>query len=188
MVMVGMLNLAGPEKHFKAYPFAAVAKVEGTGFFYFQPQGVDLKTKTIRRKFYENGQWIEKQTTFPDGVYNTNGHVKSEEEQVTIEALKALIPFTSWSVGNKMKVFNKLSKSALFSRYLPDTMEVKEVEAVIDFIHEKEQVILKPRNGRKGKGIICVRRMEDEYEVKRTVTDFETYAVFLINGLNPGKV
>lgn len=166
MVMVGMLDLAGPEKHLKAYPFAAVAKAEGIGFFYFQPQDVDLETKTIRGKFYENGQWIEKQTTFPDVIYNANGHVKSEEEQLIIEALKALIPFTSWSVGNKMKVFNKLTKSALFSRYLPDTMEVKEAEAAIDFINEKEQVILKPRNGRKGKGILYVRRMEDEYEVR----------------------
>lgn len=165
MVTVGMLDRVHPKKNLKAYPFAAVARLEGIEFFYFTPKDVDLKAKKIMGKFYENGGWIKKQTPFPDVIYNANSSADTEEEKIIIEALRSLVPFTSYPVGNKIKVFDMLSKSAAFSSYLPDTKEAKSVRSAIDFINDKKRAILKPRNGRKGEGIIYVSCIEDKYEV-----------------------
>lgn len=165
MVTVGMLDLKHPKDNLKAYPYACVAKAEGINFFCFRPSDVNLKTKTIQGYFYENGSWIVRQTIFPDVIYNSNSQGKSEEDQIIIEALRFLIPFTSYPVGDKIKVLEMLGKSEKFATHLPETKEVEDVISTVDFINQKMNIVLKPRHGRKGNGIIFVRHTEDIYEV-----------------------
>lgn len=160
-----MLGLKHPEKNLKAYPFACVAKAEGINFFYFRPSDVNLESKTIQAYFYENGSWIVKQTIFPDVVYNSKSQANSEEDQIIIEALRFLIPFTSHPVGNKMNVLKMLGKSKIFASYFPETIEVQNVNTAIAFINLRKSIILKPRNGRKGRGIIFISCKEDFYEL-----------------------
>ncbi|MDD3172355.1 MAG: YheC/YheD family protein [Herbinix sp.] len=165
MVTVGMLDIKHPEKNLKAYPFACVAKAEGINFFYFIPSSVNLESKTIQGYFYENGCWVVKSTTFPDVIYNSNSQAKAEEDQIIIEALRFLIPFTSYPVGNKIKVFEMLGKSDTFLPYLPETKEIENVNSIIDYINQRRNIILKPRHGRKGSGIIFITCKEDMYEL-----------------------
>jgi UDP-N-acetylmuramoyl-tripeptide--D-alanyl-D-alanine ligase len=188
MVTVGMLDLKPPEKNLKAYPFACVAKAEGIIFFYFRPSDVDIGSKTISGFFYETGSWIVKQTMFPDVIYNANSQAKSLEDQIIIEALRVLIPFTSYPVGNKMKVLEMLRKSNTFASYLPETKEVQDNNSIINFINQRESIILKPRNGRKGSGIIFIRCKGGMYELTqndKTERLYKTELVSLIEELIP---
>lgn len=188
MITVGMLDLKRPERNLKAYPFASVAKMEGINFFCFRPSDVDIESKTIQGYFYENGEWIVKQTPFPNIIYNSNSQAKSEEDQIIIEALRFLIPFTSNPVGNKMKVLEMLSRSNIFSPYLPETREVKDVNSTIDFINQSKNIVLKPINGRKGNGIIFIICKEDRYEFtleNKTQQLSKTELVYLIEEIIP---
>lgn len=160
-----MLDLKHPNKNLKAYPFASVAKAEGINFFCFRPCDININSKIIQGFFYENGSWIIKETTFPDVVYNSNSQAKTEEDQIKIEALRFLIPFTSYPVGNKVKVFEMLSKSDTFASYLPKTKEVKDIKSTLGFINQEKNIILKPQHGRKGTGIFFISLNEDGYEL-----------------------
>ena len=165
MVTVGMLDLKQPKKNLKAYPFASVAKAEGISFFYFRPCDVDLESKTMQGFFYESGSWTVKKTMFPDVVYNSNSQAQVEEDQIIIEALRFLIPFTSYPVGEKIKVFEMLGRSDIFASHLPVTKRIVYIDSVMEFINKNKKVILKPQQGRKGTGIIFINRKEGKYEV-----------------------
>ncbi|MDM5333850.1 hypothetical protein QUF56_11485 [Ureibacillus composti] len=100
MITIGMLHYRkNPQTVFKSYAYAAAAKMEGVNFLYFTPGNVDLVNKRIKGLFYENGAWVERETGYPDVVFNAGGTLNAKQDLI-VDALQKEIPFTSHPIGD----------------------------------------------------------------------------------------
>jgi hypothetical protein len=55
----------------RAYAFASVAKSEGAELLYFSPGSI--REGSINGYIYNNGEWRQTDSRYPDVVYNTTG-------------------------------------------------------------------------------------------------------------------
>ncbi|MGX5633232.1 YheC/YheD family endospore coat-associated protein [Bacillus thuringiensis] len=163
MTIIGMLHhKKNPNSVKKAYTYAAVAKAEGVDFFYFTLGRVNVEDQKILGDFYENGEWLKKQYSFPDVIYNASPLVTNKNEHV-YEYLYGKIPFTSHSIGDKLGVYNRIQQSEEFKNYLIPFCELTDVERFFDMIENYKKVLIKPMSGHQGKGIVFIRKQEVDY-------------------------
>ncbi|WP_391119341.1 YheC/YheD family protein [Psychrobacillus sp. L3] len=174
MTIIGMLHhRRDPTTVIKSYAYAAVAKAEGVDFFYFSPGTVNFVNRSIRGQVYENGSWKERIMPFPDVIYNAGSPEKLVKSKATINKLKKEIPFTTNSLGNKWNINERLKEAKEFSNYLIPTEVVKRMDIFYKFIISFQKVVLKPIDGRKGKGIYFISKIEERYEVRKNAeSDF----------------
>ncbi|WNS75840.1 YheC/YheD family protein [Bacillus sp. DTU_2020_1000418_1_SI_GHA_SEK_038] len=167
MTLIGMLHhRKDPTKVNKTYAFAAVAKAEGADFFYFTPKAVDFSNQSIRGKVYENGSWVERSMPFPDVIYNAGDPNKLAKSEDVIQKLRNEIPFTTNSIGNKWSVYERLKKGKEFSHYLiPSERITGDTDKFFQFLSAFKNIVFKPFDGRKGKGIYFISSEKDKYLV-----------------------
>ncbi|MEO4054640.1 YheC/YheD family protein [Solibacillus sp. CAU 1738] len=167
MTTIGMLHhRKNPTTVIKSYAFAAVAKAEGVDFFYFTPRSVNFATRTIKAQVYENGKWLEKIKPFPDVIYNAGSPEKLAIARSAIKKLRAEIPFTTNSIGNKWNLAERLKTYKEFSNYLIPTEIVKDVDVFHKYMTSFQKVVFKPIDGRKGKGIYFISKQDTHFEVR----------------------
>ncbi|MEI4605765.1 YheC/YheD family protein [Bacillus cereus] len=169
MTIIGMLHhQKDPNRVKKAYAYAAVAKAEDVTFFYFTLGKVNIKTEKILGKVYEYGKWIEKEYSFPDVIYNASNRVSDKNQQV-FDYLYDRIPFTSYSVGNKLSVYDRIKKAEKFKQHLIPFYGLTDDNILFDMINRYEKVIIKPISGNKGKGIIFIEKNGMHYNVNASM-------------------
>lgn len=100
------------------HAYAVVAKAEGAELLYFSPQKICFEEKKIQGYIYENGSWQETIRPFPIVIYNAGSPQKLQKSSEIVEKLKQKIPFTSFSIGHKMKVYERPQKEGVFAKYL----------------------------------------------------------------------
>jgi len=172
-LIIGMLHhRRDPEKVFKSYAFASVAKAEGALLLYFTPKSVDFSQETIHGWVYENGSWQKKDSPFPEVVYNTGSPEKLARSQEIVTKLKELIPFTTYSIGNKMRVYQRLKSEGELAQYLIPSEVIHSKRRFFDFLKIYRKVVFKPVNGRKGQGITYIESVRDKYNVKSSEGDY----------------
>lgn len=158
MTLIGMFHFReDPRSVIKAYAYAAAAKMEGVPFFYFTSQNVIKEKKRIRGKIYENGEWIEKEFPFPDVIYNASAPPDDDAEEM-YDFLYERIPFTSHSIGNKLRVYHRIQKGKTFADYLIPTIEAKDFSSLSHAISQYGKILLKPKYGHQGKGIVTIEK------------------------------
>ncbi|WP_246938562.1 YheC/YheD family protein [Bacillus pinisoli] len=187
MVTIGMLyDRKHPDTVKKAYAYAAAAKMEGVGFYYFSFGNVDFLTKTIVGYKYEDGGWVNDTFLFPDVIYNAGS--ATTDMQVEIERkLRELIPFTSHSIGNQLNVYHRIKAGEEFSQYLIPTKTLSSVETVTEMFKKEKELIINPISGRKSEDAIFVEKCEDMYrllvrrkEIRLREEQFSQYIVDLM--------
>jgi UDP-N-acetylmuramoyl-tripeptide--D-alanyl-D-alanine ligase len=162
-----------PEKVIKSYAYAAVAKAEGVELLYFSPRTVDFTTKTINGFIMVNGRWQKTTSPFPDVIFNTGSPVKLSRSSEIVNKLRETIPFTTNSIGNKMRVYERLKKNGGFSQYLIPSEIIHSTRQFFTFLDNYRNIIFKPVNGRKGKDIIFIRRTGDKFNLLSDTTEFQ---------------
>ncbi len=178
-----------PRTVYKSYAYAAAAKMEGVDFYFFSPGRVNFKNRTILGWIYENGRWIEKVSPFPDVIYNSSPPI-TEKQEIIVNRLSKEIPFTSHSVGDKLKVYQKIKTAKTFASYLVPSMEVLHVQDVYKSILKYQKTVLKPSRGHKGKNVFYVQRNEGKFilqQDKETVineVEFREWVSEIINTEN----
>ncbi len=150
-----------PEKIRKAYACAAVSKMMGVTFFYFTYKDVDFTNRTIDGKFYKDGKWVEEVISFPSVIFNADSPKTKEERQIN-RLLKHEIPYTSFPIGNKYAVFKRMYDSNKFKDLLIPSFEVKEAVEVVEMLHQYKEIIIKPKNGNKGRELIYIKTIEKD--------------------------
>nr|WP_263325979.1 YheC/YheD family protein [Neobacillus sp. Marseille-Q6967] len=148
----------------KAYPFAAAAKMEDIPFFYFSFNSVDFENMKIKGWRYEEGKWIQEQMDFPAVVINS-GNPKNEAHSKVLKQLKKHTIFTSYPVGNKMKVYNKIKRASAFASYLIPSKTLHQAEDAIPFLEEHANAVIKPLSGNHGKKVMFIERIEIHYKI-----------------------
>ncbi len=171
-MIIGMLHhRRDPQKVFKSYAYAAVAKAEGAELLYFTPKAVDFAQQTIHGYVYENGYWQKKDSPFPEVVYNAGSPEKLDRSSEILAKLKELIPFTTYSIGNKMRVYQRLKSEGEFMQYLIPSVIIHSIGRFFNNFKIYRKVVFKPVNGRKGLGITYIENVRDQYNVKLGETD-----------------
>ena len=160
-----------PTTVIKSYAYAIVAKAEGTDFVYFSPKCVDFENKRIDGYGYENGSWIEKITPFPDVIYNAGSPEKLDLSKDIIKKLKETIPFTTSSIGNKWSVSERLKNGGDFAKYLIPTKVLKEWKDFDQLLNAFQEVVVKPKDGRKGQGIYFIKATKKRFVVNTDSKD-----------------
>lgn len=165
MCLVGMLHYRKhPEEVRKAYPFAAVAKMEGIDFFYFSFDSINFRKKTILAWVYEESEWQQKQMSFPDVIINSS-NPRTKKESMILKRLKETILFTSHPVGNKLKVYRNILRGREFSSFMIPSYPLKSGEQVIKLLRDHPRSVIKPVSGNHGKRITFIQKKKSGYEL-----------------------
>jgi UDP-N-acetylmuramoyl-tripeptide--D-alanyl-D-alanine ligase len=166
LILIGMLHhRKNPEKVIKAYAYASAAKSEGAELLYFSPRAVNFEEKIINGYVYINGSWQKIQSPFPDVIYNTGSPVKLALSSEIVAKLKEEIPFTTNSIGNKMRVYKRLINAHEFSNYLIPSNYIHSTRSFFDFFNYYKKIVFKPVNGHKGQNIVFIERIRDEFHL-----------------------
>lgn len=171
-MVIGMFhNRKNPNRVSRAFLYSALVKNEGAEFFYFTAKGVDFATRTIRGLYYDGGSWREKVFPFPDVIINAANQTTKKQSRTETE-LKELIPFTSYPVGSKLDVYNRLRHSEVLKEYIIPYRQVKDPKTVFAFIDRYHKAVIKPVRGHHGEGLICIEKSGDSYLARRGNEEF----------------
>lgn len=166
MELIGMLHhRKNPENVTKSYAYAASAKAEGAELLFFSPNAVNLDDKVINGYIYQNGKWQNIESPFPDVIYNTGSPIKLARSRKIIHKLKEDIPFTTHSIGNKMRIYKRLKEADEFTRYLIPSDYIYNVKHFFNLFKYYRKIVFKPVYGHKGKDIIFIEAIGDEYSL-----------------------
>ncbi|WP_444685816.1 YheC/YheD family protein [Alkalicoccus luteus] len=158
-IKVGMLRRRSrPSK--SARSVAAVSDHYGIEFFYFRPEDVNMKEKTINGFFLEKGKWIRKITQYPEVVDNS---LPTKETAELHRELEANCIMTTHRLGTKDDIYQMLEKDGTFQHILIPYRVVSSLKDIDDFLDVHQAVILKPSKGNQGKSIFEVERTEEGY-------------------------
>lgn len=150
-----------PKEIKKAYAFAAVAKMEDVEFFYFSYHCVDFNKQVIKGWIYERGKWTRKEFKLPNVIINMSAPKTIEQTEI-YKQLKNMTLFTSYPVGNKMKVYNKILKAKKFNHYLIPSVQINNSKDVATFLNMYNKAVIKPLSGNKGKNVFFIERMSHQ--------------------------
>ncbi|MCL6637913.1 MAG: YheC/YheD family protein, partial [Alicyclobacillus sp.] len=153
MIRLGYLHTRRlPEMVHKLFAFAAVAAMEGVELVYFTPRGILPEVPCVDGWTFRNGSW-RPCTRKLDVVYNATSP-QNAQAMAAVDRLAAKIPLTSWSVGDKWNVYQRLAQGGRFVRYLIPSSLATSVHDVWQVLHAHERAVLKPVWGHQGKGIV----------------------------------
>jgi glutathione synthase/RimK-type ligase-like ATP-grasp enzyme len=155
-------NRKNPSLVSRAYLYSAIAKLEGAELFYFTPGEVNLKNKTINGLYYHQGKWLNKRFPFPDVVINSVSFSLSWQKQIE-NALKKTIPFTSYPVGSKNFVYEKLKKSSKLKKHVIPYQLLNKKEDLISFLNTHSEVIVKPTRSHHGNNVVKIAKVGKRY-------------------------
>lgn len=166
MELIGMLHhRKNPKNVTKSYAYAAAAKAEGAELLYFSPRTVNFEDKKISGYIYQNGKWQKTESPFPDVIYNTGNPIKLARSRKIIQKLKDDIPFTTHSIGNKMRIYKRLKEADEFTKYLIPSDYISTVRQFFKLFNYYKKIVFKPVGGHKGKDIIFIESIGDKYSV-----------------------
>jgi hypothetical protein len=167
VLLIGLLHQCkDPERVMKAYAYAAVAKAEGVELLYFSPKAVNFDERKINGYMYINGKWQKTESPFPDIIYNTGSPAKLARSSEIINKLKIDIPFTTYSIGNKMRVYERLKKAGEFSKYIIPSEYIHSTRSFFNSLNVYRKIVFKPVDGHKGQGVYFIEKIRDQFHLQ----------------------
>ncbi len=145
----------------------------------FSPEWIHWKTQTVHAMYYDyfKASWEYGFFPLPEVIYRRDFHTSPE-------SIKKLIEFT----GNRLFNSHRFSKYDLYdflkpdpelSRYLPPTELSLHFDQVKEFINRHLNVILKPIDLSRGRGICVIEKTGSRYKI----SDYR-YKVPIVSELN----
>lgn len=148
----------------RAYAFAAVAKAEGAELLFFSPGAIDFQKRKISGYIYNNGEWVDTVSEYPDVVCNVVGFSRDKQVEA-IERLQKEVPFTSYSIGSKMTVYNNLVDYKKFSSYLVPSDKVLSVKHFLMLLDKYTEIVFKPSSGCQGLDVYYIKRENETFKI-----------------------
>lgn len=165
---IGMLHYRkNPTEVKKAYPCAAVAKMEGIPFIYFTFNNIDFNTMKVNGWEYNHGEWAKAVVDIPNVIINSC-NPKTKKQTSILKKLKESASITSYPVGNKLKVYKKVLRAKEFSNYLIPSTELVTPQDCIIFLQEHSRAVVKPLTGNQGKKVFFIDKLNEKQDYKLT--------------------
>lgn len=163
---VGMLRKRkNPTKIARATAFAC--KHYGIEFFYFRPQDVDMEKKVIKGFFAEKGEWIRKETSYPDVIDNALPTTETEELYAHLEEH---CYFTTRRLGTKASIYKLMENDGGFNDILIPFVQVKSMDDLNSYLEKYNNIVLKPVKGSQGKSIYQLTIEDGKYKLSTNTT------------------
>lgn len=129
-------------------------------FIFFHPDDIDFESKTVEGQIYMNQKWEKKTLRFPDVVDNPLGTKKYRDIYIRLEEI---IPFTSTKIGSKDIVANRIKEQKMFANMVIPYEMCSNSDQIMEYLQKHGRIIIKPKSGRNGKGILFIMKYENEY-------------------------
>lgn len=134
---------------------------------------VDWERQTVKGLMYHEAKqaWLPIVTTIPDVTYRR--HIL----QPNFRAFRRNLVKNNGKLFNsirlsKWRVHQFFKKNPLMCRYLPETILLESYAQFMEFINRYPKVILKPKCGSRGNGIVVIERTVKNSEEKFIFTDY----------------
>lgn len=140
-----------------------------SGVILFAPHGVRLNKKRINGYVYVPGsRWTKSSRFYPSTAIDIGYYSSRETVQQSIR-VKSLTPirFTGYASGNKWTIQQHLLASDQLAHHLLPTKPMRSVNDAIAFCRQYGTIMIKPINGKGGKGIIKLSCSDNSWKLQR---------------------
>ena len=132
---------------------------------FFNTSNVNFDRGIILAKEFMNNKWNEVEVEFPDVIQNV--HIKEGSKQsLTEKRLRKLIPFTSFTIMNKMFLPFQIIKSGEFGEYFIPFKYIDNYSIVENYFNNFDQVVIKPISSSQGTGILYIEKKKNRFFLK----------------------
>lgn len=134
---------------------------QGDKLIVFSLNDVNFEEAKIRAYVYDilTDKFKNTYSQFPDVIINEAPKLRVKRNPKE-NKLRELIPFTCYLIGNKFELYKKIKKYSIYDSYLIPTGKLKALGNVEEYLNTYKTIILKPLNGRQGKGIYKIYYLE----------------------------
>lgn len=149
----------------KFVPYLEVAQKEGfDNVVVYTPGDLNIEREKVYGYVFEAGRWARKYTAFPSISYDI-GYYSVPETIRKVCKIKQCkqIPFIGYGLGNKWMIHQHLSRFPELDPHLIPTTPVSGFSSIRSITDKYETIIIKPVNGKEGKGILRLRRDGTQY-------------------------
>jgi glutathione synthase/RimK-type ligase-like ATP-grasp enzyme len=162
-------------KHQEADYYNQLGKHAGKynfNLYLFTPSAIDLSNWTAEgKRFINSYKWIDETFPIPTFIYDRCFYPSTKVWQLyqpNVLALKKNRNFTFLGHGlpGKFPVYNAMSKDRLLKKHLPPTVEFKSSNQFFNLLTKYESIILKPKSGSQGRGIIVIEADDGYFKIK----------------------
>lgn len=136
----------------------------------FTPFDVHLHSKRITGHKLREGHWQRILTPFP-AIAHDIGYYGKPSTIAKVKQIKntSPLPFISYSLGSKWTIQKHLMESPQLSPYLLPTRPFADVKSLLNMVEEHGTVMIKPLNGKGGKGILKLSRVGRHYRLRLSI-------------------
>ncbi|MFC0013590.1 MULTISPECIES: YheC/YheD family protein [Allobacillus] len=156
---IGLLN---DKKQLKELRQSLAEEIEGTNsFYFFSPSDIDIDEMQIRGAFYNDGEWEEKITDYPDVLIDCFKTKDNNFLQSIYEEFES-IPFINETIDQlreQTQLLTALGNNEEMNNYLPPYQKVTHKKEVIRFLDTEHAITLKKNISNQN---------EDDYIIHKT--------------------
>lgn len=125
----------------------------------FAPRDVAVNAGRVAAWSYDGSGWRRRLSRLPGiahdmGFYTDAGTIRRVKR---IKAVRSPLPFTSYALGHKWRIHEQLLRTE-YAPYLPETELLRSGEDPLRLVRRYGAVMVKPRDGKQGKGIVRISR------------------------------
>jgi glutathione synthase/RimK-type ligase-like ATP-grasp enzyme len=165
-MLLGRHNYLYCPSHMKKYSdrFGVYDQVGGL-IYAFSYRTIDWDNKVVYGLYYDNTkeEWLYGKFPLPSVIYRRDFHTDPEIEKKLVSSIKGRM-FNSWRF-TKLFLYEHVKNDNELVEYLPITEETKDYEQVKLLIDKEANVILKPNNLSRGRGICIIKKKEEAFKV-----------------------
>lgn len=157
----------------------AEAEKQAVNLYFFTSSDVDLDHEKVTASVFQDREWKKVTTDFPDVIHNINSQKKTFIER----QLRRRIPFTSFSVGNKFTLPQRMLRYRTFAELLVPFRVCMDKEGIYSFIDKHAHVVFKALKSNRGENIYFLTKKGNRYvlldQKKESILNQETLDTFL---------
>ncbi|WP_019378061.1 YheC/YheD family protein [Virgibacillus halodenitrificans] len=136
----------------------------GIEFIYFRPKDVDMNRGVVKGKVFKNYKWKTIETKIPTFIDVSPMCFKHKEVMEYLRK-RAILSDSGENMVSKEKLQTLLEKDSNFSHLLIPTKAIESIKDITEFLNKYSQVVLKPVDSRRGKGVYIVSKKSEIYQV-----------------------
>jgi glutathione synthase/RimK-type ligase-like ATP-grasp enzyme len=154
----------------------------------FKSKDIDFNSKLVEGHYYnfDNSRWEPGIFPLPILIYRRSFHINSN----IISKLKVMtnhLMFNSYRF-NKFELYQYLREDPVLCNYLPYTEVCSDISQIYDFIKKHKNVILKPIDLSRGRGICIIQTIHSRFKISdlrkkdtdsHSLVDYKSLILFL---------
>jgi glutathione synthase/RimK-type ligase-like ATP-grasp enzyme len=184
LILLGFLTVREHQEHEYATEIAKRASLYGIEMYRFTPLSIDPLTEKVNgEKFNSELQsWVPCMFDIPTFIYDRcfyHSDSRSNRSKPIVQWLKKRpdIIFLGNGFPNKWELYKSLNAHPHLSPYTVKTDRITSVYDVIEALKADKNIILKPENGSRGKGIYSLKQTRQSLEIQSASNDKNTLII-----------